>query len=98
MGLLELDRFRSAVSGLSGIDNAPLSGALSSAQASALRAISGAEATTWEYSPLVGLTKETTSDGRATTYTYNATGKLHQVLDDLGRKTGAYLYSTDNRQ
>ncbi len=87
-----------AVSGLSGIENAPLSGALSSAQASALRAISGAEATTWEYSPLVGLTKETTSDGRATTYTYNATGKLHQVLDDLGRKTGAYLYSTDNRQ
>ncbi len=87
-----------AVSGLSGIENAPLSGALSSTQASALRAISGAEATTWEYSPLVGLTKETTSDGRATTYTYNATGKLHRVLDDLGRKTGAYLYSTDNRQ
>lgn len=86
------------VSGLSGIDTAPLSGGLSSAQESALRALTGAEVTTWEYSPLVGLTKETTPDGRSTSYTYNASGKLHRVLDDLGRKTGAYLYSTDNRQ
>ena len=87
-----------AVSGLSGIENAPLSGALSSTQVSALRNISGAEVTTWEYAPLVGLTKETTPDGRSTSYTYNASGKLHQVLDDLGRKTAAYLYSPDNKQ
>ena len=86
------------ISGLSGLSTAPLSGALTSAQAAALRALSGAEATVWEYSPLVGLTKETTPDGRSTSYTYNASGKLHQVLDDLGRKTGAYLYSTDNKQ
>ena len=87
-----------AVSGLSGIENAPLSGALSSTQISALRNLSGAEVTVWEYAPLVGLTKETTPDGRSTSYTYNASGKLHQVLDDLGRKTAAYLYSTDNQQ
>ena len=87
-----------AVTGLSGIENAPLSGALSSTQVSALRNISGAEVTTWEYAPLVGLTKETTPDGRSTSYTYNASGKLHQVLDDLGRKTVAYLYSPDNKQ
>ena len=87
-----------AVSGLSGIENAPLSGALTSAQVSGLRNISGAELTVWEYAPLVGLTKETTPDGRSTTYTYNASGKLHQILDDLGRKTAAYLYSPDNKQ
>lgn len=86
------------VSGLSGIENAPLSGALSSTQVSALRNLSGTEVTTWEYAPLVGLTKETTPDGRSTSYTYNASGKLHQVLDDLGRKTAAYLYSPDNKQ
>ena len=87
-----------AISGLSDIENAPLSGALSSTQISALRNLSGAEVTVWEYAPLVGLTKETTPDGRSTSYTYNASGKLHQVLDDLGRKTAAYLYSTDNQQ
>ena len=87
-----------SISGLSVIVNTALSGGLSSAQETALRALSGAEATVWEYSPLVGLTRETTPDGRSTSYTYNASGKLHQVLDDLGRKTGAYLYSTDNKQ
>ena len=87
-----------AVSGLSGIETAPLSGALTAAQVTALRNISGAEVTTWEYAPLVGLTKETTPDGRSTSYTYNASGKLHQVLDDLGHKTAAYLYSPDNKQ
>lgn len=87
-----------AVSGLSGIETAPLSGALTAAQVTALRNISGAEVTTWEYAPLVGLSKETTPDGRSTSYTYNASGKLHQVLDDLGHKTAAYLYSPDNKQ
>jgi len=87
-----------AVSGLSGVENAPLAGALSSPQISGLKNISGAEVTVWEYAPLIGLTKETTPDGRSTSYTYNASGKLHQVLDDLGRKTAAYLYSTDNQQ
>ncbi len=87
-----------SITGLNVIVNTALSGGLTAAQATALRALSGAEATVWEYSPLVGLTKETTPDGRSTSYTYNASGKLHQVLDDLGRKTGAYLYSTDNKQ
>ena len=87
-----------SITGLNVIVNTALSGGLTAAQATALRALSGAETTVWEYSPLVGLTKETTPDGRSTSYTYNASGKLHQVLDDLGRKTGAYLYSTDNRQ
>ena len=85
-------------SGLLDIETEPLSGTLTATQEAALRNMSGAEVTVWEYAPLVGLTKETTPDGRSTTYTYNASGKLHQVLDDLGHKTAAYLYSPDNKQ
>lgn len=88
----------SNVSGLAGIVSFSLPGVLSDSQVTALRNLSGTEVTTWEYAPLVGLTKETTPDGRSTSYTYNASGKLHQVLDDLGRKTAAYLYSPDNKQ
>lgn len=86
-----------AIGGLSGLETAPLAGD-AAAYDSSLRAIAGAEATTYEYSPLVGLTGEKGPDGRVTTYTYNATGKLYRVLDDLGRLGGAYLYSTDNRR
>lgn len=70
--------------------------ALTGDQANALRNLG--DATIWEYEPLIGLTKETTPDGRSSSFTYNASGKLHQILDDLGCKTSAYLYSPDNRQ
>ena len=86
------------ITGLSNIENAPLSGALSSAQVSALCALTGAEVSIREYAPLVGLTKETTPDGRSTFYTYTPAGKRYQVLDDLGRKTGAALYSIENNE
>ena len=86
----------SNVSGLAGIVSFSLPGALSDSQVGALQGLG--DTTVWEYAPLVGLTKETTPDGRSTSYTYNASGKLHQVLDDLGRKTAAYLYSPDNKQ
>ncbi len=75
----------------------PIEGALSAESESGLRAISGAEVTVWEYEPLVGLTRETGPDGTSVSYTYNASGKLHEVLDALGRASGAYLYSTDNK-
>ena len=86
----------SNVSGLAGIVSFSLPGALSDSQVGALQGLG--DTTVWEYAPLVGLTKETTPDGRSTSYTYNASGKLHQILDDLGRKTAAYLYSPDNKQ
>lgn len=76
----------------------PIEGALSAESEAGLRAITGAEVTVWEYEPLVGLTRETGPDGTSVMYTYNATGKLHEVLDALGRAGGAYLYSTDNRK
>lgn len=83
------------ISGLSGIETAPLAGALTGNQAAALRNLG--DATVWEYSPLVGVTRETAPDGRSVSNTYNDSGKLYQVLDDLGHKTSAYLYSTDNK-
>lgn len=91
-----INSIQNAHSSLSNILNAPISGPLSAAAVSAIQGLG--DATVWEYSPLVGLTKETTPDGRSTTYTYNATGKLHQVLNDLSHLTDTYLYSTDNRQ
>ena len=85
-----------AVSGLGNIENSPLTGHLSDSQASALRGLG--EATVWECSPLIGVTRETTPDGRSTSYTYNDSGKAYQVLNDLGEKISTNLYSTDNRQ
>lgn len=86
----------SAISGLSAISSSPLS-ADASQYASALRAISGAEVTLYQYMPLIGLTKEITPDGKEISYSYNAAGKLHQVLDDLGRNQSTTLYSTENK-
>lgn len=86
----------SAISGLSAISTSPLS-ADASQYASALRAISGAEVTLYQYMPLIGLTKEITPDGKEISYSYNAAGKLHQVLDDLGRNQSTTLYSTENK-
>ena len=53
--------------------------------------------TLYQYMPLIGLTKEITPDGKEISYSYNAAGKLHQVLDDLGRNQSTTLYSTENK-
>lgn len=86
-----------SIAGLSGLSSAPLEGDASEYD-DALRALPGSSVTTYGYLPLVGVTSETGPDGRTTTYTYNATGKLFEVLDALGCTTRTYLYSTDNRQ
>lgn len=85
-----------SISGLSSLVSSPLSGSAVQYE-TALRAISGAEVTLYDYAPLVGLTKEITPDGKELSYSYNAAGKLHQVLDDLGRKLNTTLYSTENK-
>lgn len=84
-----------SISGLSGIESSPLSGNASS-YASSLRALSGAEVTLYEYTPLIGMTKLTTPDGRCTTYSYNGTGKLRFVFNDLHKRVNGYYYSIDN--
>lgn len=53
--------------------------------------------TSYTYDSLGHLLTRTAPDGTSVSYTYNASGKLHEVLDALGRASGAYLYSTDNK-
>ena len=83
------------VSGLSGIQSAPLSGTLTSPMETSLRAISGAEVTTFEYLPLVGLSKIKDSTGKSLTYIYNSHGKLEKVINTAGESEIRYNYSTD---
>lgn len=76
---------------LSGIREAPVSGALSPLQEDALRSIPGAEVSSYAWQPLVGLLSATDPSGRTTS------GKLRRVLDPLARPTAAWLYSPDDR-
>ena len=57
-----------------------------------------AEASTFQYLPLVGLVKETSPDGRHTEYIYNNNGKLKSILDCSGNRLKYYFYSPDNKQ
>ena len=82
---------------LSGIREAPVSGALSPLQEDALRSIPGAEVSSYAWRPLVGLLSATDPSGRTTSYERNASGKLRRVLDPLSRPTAAWLYSPDDR-
>ena len=82
---------------LSGIREAPVSGALSPLQEDALRSIPGAEVSSYAWLPLVGLLSATDPSGRTTSYERNASGKLRRVLDPLARPTAAWLYSPDDR-
>ena len=82
---------------LSGIREAPVSGALSPMQEDALRSIPGAEVSSYAWQPLVGLLSATDPSGRTTSYERNASGKLRRVLDPLARPTAAWLYSPDDR-
>ena len=83
-----------SLSGLSGINTTPLPGSAAGYE-SALRAIPGVEVTTYEYTPMLGLTKVTGPDGRSESYTYNSSGKLRHVLDDLLERVSAHYYSAD---
>lgn len=83
-----------SLNGLSGINTTPLPGSAAAFE-SALRAISGAQVTTYEYTPFIGLTKVTGPDGRSESYEYNSSGKLRHVLDDLLERVSAHYYSAD---
>lgn len=91
---ITLSQVRS-ISGLSNINTTPLPGSVASFEV-ALRALSGAQVTTYEYIPLIGLTKVTGPDGRSESYDYNASGKLRHVFDDLLHRVSAHYYSADH--
>jgi hypothetical protein len=84
------------ISGLSGIQTAPLSGNMTAAAENSLRSIEQAEVTTFDYRPLVGLVKIKDSTGRSVSYTYNKHGKLEKVLNTADEPEIRYNYSTDN--
>jgi hypothetical protein len=85
------------ISGLSGIQTAPLTGNMTATIENSLRAIQDAEVTTFDYKPLVGIVKIKDSTGKSINYTYNKHGKLEKVLNTAGEPEVRYNYSTDNK-
>jgi YD repeat-containing protein len=55
-----------------------------------------AEITTYEYKPLVGMTKQTSPQGIVTTYEYDAFGRLQTVKDHNGNQLEGYDYHYKN--
>jgi YD repeat-containing protein len=84
------------ISGLGNIETVPITGGISTYETS-LRNISGAEVTTFDYFPFVGLKKMTDPTGKVTMYDYNTTGKLKSIVDDLSNLRNKYYYSTDDK-
>lgn len=80
------------IAGLSGIGTTPLPGGLNEVQEQALRQITEAQVTTWEYRPFVGLISETGPDGKKAGYEYDAYGRLIRVEDGEGHVKEMYWY------
>ena len=70
--------------------------ALSGVEAT-LRGLQGVQVTTYEYEPLVGITRITDPFGRETSYEYDSQGRLIYVFDDAGDKTNEYIYHIINQ-
>jgi YD repeat-containing protein len=82
-----------SVSGLNTITTTPLTGALTDAQGTALRNLSGSLVTTYTHDPLVGVTSITDPSGRKTSYTYDTEGRLSEIRDDAGNLLERYEYN-----
>lgn len=79
------------------IEQHPLSGALTAAQETAIRALSDVHVTTYTYKPLVGITRITDPSNHATSYEYDAGGKLIRIRDDAGKPVNEYKYNIVNQ-
>lgn len=84
------------VSGLSNIDSSPLPSGVDDYDVP-LRAITGAQVTTFSYKPLIGLTSIKDPSQKIVRYDYNKQGKLYKIVDHHGHLVNKYHYSTDNR-
>lgn len=82
-----------ANSSLSGIATNPLAGALPAAAETALRNLSNARVVTYDYKPLVGISKITDVTGRTTTYNYDNEGRLSTVVDSNGHVVEKHDYN-----
>lgn len=82
-----------ANSSLSGIATTPISGALPAAAETAIRNLSSARVVTYDYKPLVGITKITDVTGRTTTYNYDSLNRLQTVVDSNGHVIEKFEYN-----
>ena len=80
------------ISGLSSIENAPLTGALSGTQETELRKLSGALVTAYDYLPYVGVVSITDAAGIKVQYEYDSYGRLKNVMDGEGCLKENYEY------
>ena len=81
------------------VGSSPLTGSLSQEQLSSVSAsCTDSKITTYEYKPLVGVSKITYPSGECYTYQYNSSGKLQGIYNSNGEKVEETLYSTDNKQ
>lgn len=88
-----LSSVTAANSSLSSIATTPLSGALSTTAESAIRNLSGARVVTYDYKPLVGISKMTDVTGRTTTYNYDSLNRLQTIVDSNGYVIEKYEYN-----
>lgn len=72
------------IMGWSGLDNS---------SEKTFRGIPGVTATTWKYSPFVGVSEVTGPDGRKTSYTYNEYGRLSAIIGPDNHRLNSYNYS-----
>lgn len=78
---------------LSDIFYTPLSGGLSSTAESAIRNLPDVRVVTYDYKPLVGITKMTDVSGRTTTYNYDSLNRLQTVVDSNGHVIEKFEYN-----
>ena len=88
-----LSSVTSANSSLSGIATNPLTGALPAAAETALRNLSNARVVTYDYKPLVGISRITDVSGRVTTFNYDSEGRLSTIVDSNGHVVERYDYN-----
>lgn len=89
---------KNSVSGLSGILDNPLTGAIVSGIHSTLREYyPNSLATLYDYKPFVGLSKVTDPSGKVTLYDYNSSGKLNSIKDSKNLPQNTIFYSPDNK-
>lgn len=78
------------------IRTAPLPRGLNSAQKEALHAISGALTTTYDYTPLIGISEVRDPSNRKSTFEYDMHGRLSQTKDDKDSPINQYRYHLVN--
>lgn len=88
-----LSSVTSANSVLSGIATTPLAGALPAVAETALRNLSNARVVSYDYQPLIGVSRITDVSGRTTTYNYDNEGRLSTVIDSDGHVIEKYNYN-----